>query len=647
MNRLAFFFIIIAAGCKSIDVPVADNQTLFTVGDMAVDKDEFIYAYTKNNVANDSIYTRDDIEEYLNLYIKFKLKIAEAKSRGMDTVPAFINEYNGYLEQLKKPYLTEKSVTEKLLKEAYDRFGKEVRAAHILIGIEAGDTLAAYNKALALKRELEAGVPFRKVAVENSTDPSVKMNGGDLGYFTSFQMVYPFESAAYNTPVGEVSDPVRTQFGYHLVFVKDRRPANGKVQVAHIMLRHQADTSAIRNKIFDIYEQASRGVEWDELVQQYSEDVNSKRTNGSLRAFGVAQMPFEFQEAAFALEEAGQISDPVKTQYGWHIIKLINREGIESFDEMRPNLEARIARDARAAESEKVLVNRLMRENGFALNNEQWQGLLNQADSSLITGHWEPEVENQATLMTVGDRTVTIGDFIQWFGAKKATSHVAPKAFLNTVLESFKKEQILKYESDHLANKYEDFKMLSREYYEGILLFELMEKEVWNKAVEDTVGLRKFYERQPFKYRWDERLDAVIYTTSDAGIIAQLESRIRDNDSTVSDIVALNKQYNQGAKRNLEIQKGTFEKGAIELLSQVPWQSGTYTRDYAGKNHLIWIREVLSPQVKKLNEARGEVISDYQSYLEDQFVEKLREKYFLKMNEDTKQRVYHELENRN
>lgn len=622
-----------------------ENDILFTVGDEEISAEEFKYVYSKNNSNNDSAFTKKDIEQYFQLFINFKLKIAEAKSRKMDEDESFKNELAGYITQLKKPYLTENEVTNKLVKQAYDRYKQEVRASHILFSITNGDTLAAYKKAIDVKSQIEKGLKFSEAALKYSDDPSAKVNNGDLGYFSSFQMVYPFESGAYETEVGEVSVPIKTQFGYHLIYVKDKRAANGKVQVAHIMLRHKEDSLAIRDKIFEIHEQAKGGVDWNELVKQYSEDINSKNTNGVLREFGVGQMPLEFQEASFELTEEGEISDPIKTKYGWHIIKLINRTGLDSFENMESFITQRISKDSRSQLNEKVLIKRLKAENGFSENKKSIDYLIGLADTTLTAGNWQADVSKKSKneLFKVADNSFTIGEFVDYIKSLPKPNNVSPKIYLRQQLEDFENKKIKKYEEDHLEDKYIDYKMLVKEYREGILLFELMEKEVWNKAVEDTVGLQIFYENNKVKYKWGERAKCRLFSSADKSIIKRIERAIKESDSVFLSKENLYKTYNSGSSIQLDLENGLFEHGRIEVLDLVKWENGIQLKTYAGKQHLIWIKEIEPERIKLLNEAKGEAISDYQEKLEKIWLKKLKEKYTVNVNSAVLNNVYEQL----
>ncbi len=656
MFRLLFLIFLVTLGCKSTTSTVSnssgiDDLALFTVNNTPISTKEFIHVYKKNNVNNDSAYTQTDIKNYLDLYIKFKLKIEEAKALGMDTTATFLNEFNSYKDELKKPYLTENKVTQKLMAEAYGHYQQEVRAAHILVNVKnvdmPSDTLLAYNKAMELRNEILAGADFSIMAKKHSDDPSAKNNGGDLGYFTAFQMVYPFEKAAFSTPVGEVSMPVKTQFGYHLVKVKDKRPSNGKVQVAHIMLRTKADTLQNRNKIFEIYEQVIGGVDWNELVKLHTEDINSRNTNGILRPFSVAQMPLEFQEAAFALNEEGDISDPVQTQYGWHIIKLIKKEPIETYEQMLPVIKSRIEKDSRANLNKKAFIARLKKENGFKSNVAIETQMLARADSSLLKGSWtKPQADkfSDQVLFQIGDQKFTVGNFYEFVVANQKANSKSPQAYFKQLYSDYQDEQLLAYEEAQLESKYFDYKMIVKEYREGILLFELMEREIWNRAVEDTLGLKQYFDQNKEQYMWDKRAEVSIYTAKPE-ILSQIEKAIGKNDSVFLESKNLNETFNSANKEQLKIEEGLLEPQNNELLSIAQWKIGIQQIEFAGKTHLIWIKALHEPQIKELYETKGAVISDYQNHLENIWVEKLKQKYAVLIDNSALNHVYQTLEN--
>ena len=350
--------------------------TVFTVNGKPVTAAEFSYLYRKNHQNKNDDYTTEKIQEYLDLFINFKLKVEEARKRGMDTTAAFAKEFQQYKEELRKPYQPDATLTDSLVKLTYNRMKEEVKAAHILIKVKPDaspeDTLKAYTRTIEIRNKILAGEDFETAAAANSEDESAKTNRGNLGYFTAMQMVFAFENAAYETKKGEVSKPVRTRFGYHLIKVLDRRPAQGEVEIAHIMLRTspEKDAEKVKNTIFEIYDKLRAGVKWEELCKEFSEDPGSKDNGGKLRPFGVGAMANvpEFERVAFSLRQPGDISDPFQTQYGWHVIRLERKIPLLSFEEMNASLKSRVARDERTQVSKEAVQVKLRKEFQFSEN---------------------------------------------------------------------------------------------------------------------------------------------------------------------------------------------------------------------------------------------------------------------------------------
>ncbi|HEU5289699.1 MAG TPA: peptidylprolyl isomerase, partial [Cyclobacteriaceae bacterium] len=391
----AGFLLLVCLSGFSQQTKIAKPLTLFTVASEPVTSDEFIYLYKKNHQAKED-FTQPKIEEYLALFINFKLKVKEARFRGIDTTAVFLKEYESYKEELKKPYLPEGKLIDSLVNVTYKRLQEEVRASHILISIKndatPADTLEAYNKALEIKSKAQAGEDFGSLAALYSEEPMAQTSKGDLGYFTALQMVYPFENAAYLGKPGDIVGPVRTRFGYHILKIVDRKPARGEVEVSHIMIRTGAERDAAKSKnlIFEIYEQLNGGVSWEEVCKQYSEDPSSKNNGGKLRPFGVGAMASvpEFDRVAFSLQKPGEVSDPFQTQYGWHIVRLEKKIPLPTLEELAPNLKGRVARDERVQVSKQALTSKLKRDFSFTENTVTKAKVFGLADTTLTTGKW-------------------------------------------------------------------------------------------------------------------------------------------------------------------------------------------------------------------------------------------------------------------
>ncbi|MEY3505123.1 MAG: hypothetical protein RL349_1720, partial [Bacteroidota bacterium] len=378
------------------------EPVVMTINNKPVTKSEFLQIYTKNN-PNPS-FDKDSLDRYMELFEVFKLKVAEAEALGYDTLPRLKKELEGYKKQLALPYLIDSVQNQVMVQEAYNRTATEVRCSHILVKLDPNaspkDTLVAYNRLLGLKARIEKGEDFASVAKSKlgSEDPSVVNNGGDLGYFTAFQMVYPFEEKAYTTPVGSISEPFRTRFGYHILKVTDKRAARGTIKVAHLMIStgREAGTETRQNaekKINEIYDSLAAGASWEKMVSAYSEDANSIKKGGELPAFGSGtsqRMVLEFEDAAFSLKKVGEISKPVKTQYGYHIIRLIEWTPVKSFESMRRELQAKVNKDERSKITQDSFVQKLKTQYQYAYQADKALSMLEQQiDSTYFMGKWK------------------------------------------------------------------------------------------------------------------------------------------------------------------------------------------------------------------------------------------------------------------
>ncbi|AKD03214.1 peptidylprolyl isomerase [Pontibacter korlensis] len=743
------------AGCTATKKNVSKEPAIATLGSQPVSISEFRYVYEKNNGGNDDAYTRESVNDYLNLYTNFKLKVIEAQNRGLDTTMAFKRELEGYKEQLAQPYLTEKSVTDQLVKEAYERMKQEVNASHILITLAPdavpADTLAAYNRIIEIRQRAKAGEDFGKLAQEHSQDPSAADNKGELGYFTALQMVYPFEDAAYKTAVGDISQPVRTRFGYHLIKVNDKREARGEIKVSHIMVRSTpnapaADSLAAKQRVDAIYRRLQKNESWDKLAAEFSEDANTASNGGALPWFGTGRMIPAFEEAAFALQKPGEISKPVYTSYGWHIIKLEEKRSLPPYDQMEQHLRNKIAKDSRSELNKAAFLRRIKQENNFAENTEAKAAAMAKANDALLQGNWSYDESDKAlkqTLFSIQGKNYTVADFYAYVKDQQRPRTTGNAAHaMNLLYDSFTEKSLLEYEKNNLENKYNDYRMLVQEYHDGILLFQLMDEKVWSKAIEDTVGLRTFFNQNREKYKWGERADAIVISAANKELLQQAQQQLDkrrypvsfakltdvlfeqniaelsaegkaklkelaqllqqnkdltldvightdarentkvaearanaavtylqelgvaaaqlssnslgkskqagpDNTETgrrrnrrvsfvlyTSELAALAENLNKNNPLAVQITEKKFQRGDNKALDAVEWKEGTYTTRQNDREYLIIIKDVLAPAYKELSEVRGPVISDYQTYLEERWVQELRNKYPVEIKED-------------
>ncbi|MBC7919503.1 MAG: peptidylprolyl isomerase [Ferruginibacter sp.] len=549
------------AGCKASQPPQKPNPVLVSVGNTPIYASEFEYVYKKNSQNTDTS-SEQSIREYLDLYTNFKLKVLEAEGQGLDTLASFKQELEGYKKQLAQPYLTEKSVTENLVREAYVRLQEEVNASHILISLppeaEPADTLRAYNQLLELRKRALAGEDFGELAKNSSQEPNAATTAGVLGYFTALQMVYPFEDAAYKTPKGNVSAPVRTRFGYHLVKVNDRRPSQGKVRAAHIMVRinpdaPQEDAEAARKKINEIHERLRQGGQWGALCQQFSDDNGSKSKEGELPVFGTGNMISSFEEAAFALQKPGDYTRPVQTPYGWHLIKLLEKIPLESLEELEPTLRQKVSKDSRSDLNRSALIGRLRRENKFSENAPVVAAAMTKADSSLARGTWTFDPADKLlsqTLFTINQTPFAVRPFFDYAKANQQDKgKLSPGFYLQLLYKEYADQQLIAYEESHLEEKYPDYQALVKEYRDGILLFQMMDTKVWSKAITDTLGARAYFEKNQDAYQWGRRAAAVIYDAASQNVLNEAKELLAQPMQPVREpkIAALHFDKNQTA----------------------------------------------------------------------------------------------------
>ena len=507
------------------------NEVLFSVGDDSVTAAEFINTFNKNSTLEKA--SEKEVREYLDLYINFKLKVKDGFDTQIDTTPTFQRELASYRQQSAKSYLTDKEVTDKLIDEAMERSKLMVRASHILVVCEADatpkDTLIAFHKILDIRKKIILGeITFSEAAVKYSEDPSAKDdkgangkvqygNKGDLGYFNVFDLIYPFETAAYNTPVGDYSMPVRTQFGYHLVWVQDKQPVVSRINISQILLidsaAHNGTMSpAVQEKIKMIEEAQKSGTDFAALAEQYTEDPASKENGGAVEPFSPSRRPGDYIKQCISLKQ-GQISKPFPSVIGWHIIKLNELTAPETKDEdKRYTIITKIQRDSRSSKSVESLIEKLKNEYHYAEKGKAaaFKLLL----QKLNTDNTLPAatdllavkgVEKLKPLATFANQTLTAQDFIHHLN-RFSGMDLNNKAdnFLNVQYNNFLKDRMLKYEFENLETKYPEYKELISEYHQGMILFEMNNERVWSESLKDSANLENFYETVKNNYLDDE-----------------------------------------------------------------------------------------------------------------------------------------------
>lgn len=621
------------------------DPVLFTVDGTPVHVSEFKYIYSKTNGKN-ADYSRASVQEYLDLYTKFKLKVKKAKDMKLDTVQALKEELAGYRRQLADSYLLNKQVTEKLTKELYDRSQSDLDISHILFALPAeakgNDTADVFRQAMEARARLLKGENFATVAKEVSADKSAATNGGHIGYVTAMfpNGFYALESAAYRMPAEQLSMPIRTSAGYHLLKVHSKRPARGEVEVAHILLRTEgADANSIKIQIDTLYRRLTKGGNFEDLAAKNSQDSRTADKGGYVGFVTINRFEQAFEDAAYGVAKDGEYSKPFQTSVGWHIIKRISKKEIQPYDQMRGQLEARIKRDARYEMARKAMVDDIKRETGF----KDYPNLLTEFAATLndtfFTFQWHPvQPLSQKVLFTMAKKAYTLGDFAQFVeNATRQRMRMAGETSLSDAVQSLYEEYVnessLRFEEQRLDQKYPEFKALLREYEEGILLFEATRINVWDKASQDTVGLKNYFKTIKGKYRWEDRAVTSVFFVDGTSKLVLEPMREYAQKHTTQEVLA---KFNKSDTVGMRVEEQVVEKGkSNEAADLKEWKVGEVTAAKFDRQNNEYsfrkVEKILPAQDKLLNEARGYIIADYQDYLEVQWVAELKKQYPVKV----------------
>jgi len=623
------------------------GEIIVTIGNEKISREEFEANYKKNNT---NVLDKKDLKtpaEYLDLYIKFKLKVLEAERLGYDTVRSYREELEGYRRELAKPYLTDVSYNEEMVKTAYYRTVNERKASHLLIRVtpEAApaDTLAAWNKINDIRNQILAGADFNEMASKYSEDPSASQNKGLLGYFSAFQMVYPFEDMTYRTPVGLVSPIIRTRFGYHIIKVHDERPAAGEIKVAHIMkmFPQQASEETIAKLKLtadSIYQKAVSGADFAELAKKYSDDKQSSTDGGVMNWFTPNNMVPSFAEAAFALKNDGDISPVIRTPYGWHIIKRLERRTTQPFEKVKADLEAKIKQNPQISKhSDEVFDRKLRAEYNLKINEPNFSKYLEWATD---TANWTKLAADDPVQKL---QLVTFAD--QKFAAEAFTGYLHKVNFrpqanitelqLKSQLDKFISQELLKYENTQLERKHPDFARIYQEYHDGILLFNISKDKIWDVATTDTARLQTYFDHSTKKYYWNERFKGWIVKANDLYTRANIESLLNESKATQKE--EFTDLFNTPTDIKIQLTDVVCEKGENPIVDYFIWngpkpsgfdETTTFVHGKIEKN-----------EVKGLKDAWGLYSTDFQEQVEKEWIESLKKKYPVVINRKVLEKI--------
>lgn len=631
------------------------KEVLFTIDDKPYYTDEFSRVYNKNlDLVKDE--SQKDLNQYLQLYVGYKLKINKANKLGLQNGEAYKNELNSYRTQLSKNYLTDSKVTKELVDEAYNRSLREIKAAHILITVDENaapaDTLLAYNKIMAIRQKAITGEDFGKLAAENSQDPSAKENKGDLGYFSAFRMVYPFESAAYKTPKGKISNPFRTRFGYHILKVEDIRDNRGEVTVEHIMLLNPKEdkpeeNEKVKKTIQDIYKKILQGESFEDLAKQFSDDKSSSTKGGLLNRFGSGQLSSEeFENVAFSLTKANPISAPFQSKFGWHIVKLIDKFSVKPLDEVKSELENKISKDDRSRLITNSLNEKLRKKYEIKRDDKLYKTLVKTVTNDFYEDKWEvPAITKpfDGKLFAINEKTITGTDFLNYIKAQqKMGNKLKPiNKLVDNSYKNFVDDKLNSYYNENLESEFPDFAAVMDEYRDGLLLFDLMEKEIWDKSKTDTLGLKSFYDANKINYSWKKRVDVTIASSTNMDAIKKAQKMLKQNNS----LEQIKEKLNTKEKVQVMTNTGVFEEGNDALPKNLKFEPGVSEIIKEGEYYFVGkVNKVLPAGEKTLEESKGKVINDYQQFLEQKWVDDLKKEFTVKINQNVFENVKKQLQ---
>lgn len=629
------------------------KEVLFTIDNKPFYTDEFARVYKKNLelVKDDS---QKDLNHYLDLFIGYKLKVEKANKLGLQNNLAYQNELRSYRAQLAKNYVTDSKVTKELIDEAYKRSLKEIKASHILFTLDENaapaDTLRVYNQAMSVRKRILNGEDFETLALQNSQDPSVKDNKGDLGWFSVFRMVYPFENAAYTTPKGEVSMPVRTRFGYHLVKVNDIRDNRGQVIVAHIMTLNgqtPAEAAAAKSTIDDVYKKLKQGESFESLAQQFSQDKSSSGKGGQLQRFGSGELSSEeFENVAFSLKNSGDISEPFQSQFGWHIVKLIEKFPVKPLEETDIDFDSKIRKDDRSRLINASLNEKLSKKYTVKRDDKVYKKIIPLVTDKYYKQEWELPANmkdlNQKLLVINNEKTVNAPSFLNYLYAQQKNNNTLKPIgkLVDKMYGKFVEEQLVSYYNDNLEKEFPEFSYVMEEYRDGLLLFDLMEKEIWAKAKNDSIGLQDFYEKNKANYQWKDRVDVNVFSSTKEDVIKKTQQYLKKKKSVDFIKSNLNKK-----DVDVMVKSGVYELGSDALPKNQKFDVGVTDITKDGNYYFITqVNKKIEKGPKKLEETKGKVINDYQQYLEAHWVDELKKEFNVKVNQDVFNKVKNQLE---
>lgn len=615
-------------------------QTVFTVGKEAVSKSEFLSWYQKNN-SQDLKYDKASLENFANLYALYKMKVMEADALQLDTVAALRSDIEMYRSQLAKNYISDKSLMDKMVKEAYERTKTERQVAHIMLsGFGADSDANNYKKLDSIAAAINAGkITFEQAASQFSTDRGTASKGGSLGYINALQTPYEFETMAYNTPVGSVSKPFKSPYGFHLIKVSGERPASGTAEVAQILLVADGkDKALLSEKIAlakKIKEEAGSGRSFESLVATYSEDEHSKDKKGLIPTISTGSADPVIEQAVFSLKQAGDISEPVVSSYGVHIFRLVSKKPLGSFEEEKAALTSKIERSRTEAIKQENIAG-IKKSLGFKEHPTALAQLIDAVDPNDFNkdSRLGAYPELKATMFEIGTQKYGQQDFLQYIQRLTQGKLNGNKTdAFRELYRVYSEKMLTEAQMKNLEKTNPEYKKLAGEYRNGVLIFDMMDKNIWSKANQDTAGLKAFYEKNADNYMWKPGFTGVVFQSKNHEALTQIMAALEKGASVTEALKAVNTPSND---EKIYQQTGRFDFEHVARVDKskiVANKPVGIAPDVKEGEIVIFADETFdSPQRKTFAEARDLVVDDYQKYLEKTWDASLKQKYPMKIN---------------
>ena len=613
----SFFFLISLANAQN------NSEVLFKINQDNYKVEEFKRSYQKNIDLPST--ASETVEEHLERFIDFHLKLKAAYAMGLDTLPAFKKEYQSYYKQIAGNYISNGEVTEAMLREMYGRTQTEVRASHILLNLDKNekDTAEVYQQALILKKRIEKGEDFERLAKKYSQDQSARLNAGDVNWFNTSMMVYQFESKAYELEVGEVSDPVRTEFGYHIIKKTGERSSRGKLKTAHIVLKFTDTLTDLEKRIQKIYNKLQDGEDFHELAKTYSQEASSASSGGYITEFSLGGLNSKtYENEAYKLKNNGDYSKPFKSNYGWHIVKLIETSPLASYDEMRDQLKDKLKSSSRS----KLLVSKIKQSlekiYDVDINEEAKTYFIDSMGDHFKKGKWvfDPDDEvGQRVIIRVENKVVDFRSFGKHIELQQRPLQIPPSnaVVVQKAVDDFVYKNLIAHHKTQLPEVDNDFKLKMLEFKNGILIFDYMSQFIWEPIVKDSIAQKDYYAKNAKDFVVPEQVVGKLYSSKNKTSLKKLKISLATKVK-LEDI-------SEALPEDVILENVSLDKLSPKLPKRFKFELG-YSKLHKHNEQfmLMQVEEVMPSRLQKFEAVKGKIISHLQAEKEKQVVSELR-----------------------